>query len=478
MRHRIMPWDVPDVAADPEMPELEFSSDEEPVKLNTIAEESDSDEDDPDWIDNLLRENGIPVTGKTASGTRWCVPTDEAARAETPCDNRRLLHGSGERSGGASRERDIQDLLKPASRNQTRKTKRRLRKTKRKVESVAVQPAVIDEKETKGVDNLNGTATDYTRNLPEMRRFQGGKSSHPQGKLSQNFKIEDFPDLGENHNDEPTPHPKKNKFQKRLGKACSETIDVDEPGEEENAVNGHVKATKVAADFKGMSILDKINDALKTKQRAAREAESQVKNELGGAVNLFCQKEKAQLCPVTGIRQQDHADIMVGMDVDVDPSKWEELYAIVDSGATVPVLHPRIGKAYSVEESAASAAGVEYEIANGDNLPCLGQKRMAVMTEEGTLRGYSTQCADVSKALQSVRSLVKAKHAVCFGLGEEDDQHVIINKLTGEVSHMVDDGINYLQRLMVVPPDQINALQWRMQQYEEPPDQSFGRPGR
>ena len=111
-------------------------------------------------------------------------------------------------------------------------------------------------------------------------------------------------------------------------------------------------------------------------------------------------------------------------------------------------------------------------------MPCLGQKRMAVMTEEGTLRGYSTQCADVSKALQSVRSLVKAKHAVCFGLGEEDDQHVIINKLTGEVSHMVDDGINYLQRLMVVPPDHINALQWRMQQYEEPPDQSFGRPGR
>ena len=94
------------------------------------------------------------------------------------------------------------------------------------------------------------------------------------------------------------------------------------------------------------------------------------------------------------------------MDVDVDPSLWEEMHAIVDSGATVPVLHPRMRKAYSVEESAAPAAGVEYEIANGDNLPCLGQKRMAVMTQEGTLRGYSTQCADVSKALQSVRSLV------------------------------------------------------------------------
>ena len=103
---------------------------------------------------------------------------------------------------------------------------------------------------------------------------------------------------------------------------------------------------------------------------------------------------------------------------------------------------------------------------------------MAVLTAEGTLRGYSTQCADVSKALQSVRSMVKNKHAVCFGLGDNGDQHVIVNKVTGEVSHMVDDGVNYLQRLMVIPPEQLNALQWRMQQAEEPPDASLGRRGR
>ena len=155
----------------------------------------------------------------------------------------------------------------------------------------------------------------------------------------------------------------------------------------------------------------------------------------------------------------------------------------MESGATVPVLHPRIGKAYSVEESAASAAGIEYEIANGDNLPCLGQKKMAVLTAEGTLRGYSAQCADVSKALQSVRSLVASKHAVCFGLGDNGDQHVIINKVSGQVSHMQDDGINYLQKLLVIPPHQINAMQWHLGQAayngngHDPNDPGFPRPG-
>ena len=138
---------------------------------------------------------------------------------------------------------------------------------------------------------------------------------------------------------------------------------------------------------------------------------------------------------------------------------WEVLLAIMDSGATVPVLHPATGKAYELEESAASRAGVEYEIANGDTLANLGQKRLAVLTQEGTLRGYQSQCAEVSKSLQSVRAMVRSGHAICFGLGPTGDDHVIINKLTGEINYMEDDGTNYLQRLLIVPPDQIDAIQ-------------------
>ena len=146
------------------------------------------------------------------------------------------------------------------------------------------------------------------------------------------------------------------------------------------------------------------------------------------------------------------------------PGQWEELLAIVDSGATVPVLHPKVGAAYKLEESQASRDGVEYELANNDTLPNLGQKRMAVLTQEGTLRGYQTQCADVGKALQAVRAMVKSKNAVCFGLGPTGEDHVIINRVTGEVNRMEDDGINYLQRLLIVPQDQISMVQEKIRE--------------
>ncbi len=158
------------------------------------------------------------------------------------------------------------------------------------------------------------------------------------------------------------------------------------------------------------------------------------------------------LCPVSGRL----AALLGGI---IDPSKWEELRAIVDSGATVPVLHPKTGRAYPVQESAASRAGVGYEVADGGTLANLGEKLLAVLTQEGTLRGYTSQCADVSKSLQSVRALGKSGHAVCFSLGPDGNDHIIVNRHSGEVNRMDDDGINYIQKLRVIPPDQIAALQ-------------------
>ena len=97
-------------------------------------------------------------------------------------------------------------------------------------------------------------------------------------------------------------------------------------------------------------------------------------------------------------------------------SKFEILTAVIDSGATVAVMNPTTGASYKIVE--ASANGTEYEIASGDTLEDLGEKRMAVLTAEGTMRGYTNRCADVTKSLQSVRALVNAQHAVCFGLGD------------------------------------------------------------
>ena len=135
--------------------------------------------------------------------------------------------------------------------------------------------------------------------------------------------------------------------------------------------------------------------------------------------------------------------------------KFEILIAVIDSGATVAVMNPSTGASYKIEEG--SANGTEYEIASGDTLEDLGEKRMAVVTAEGIMRGYISRCAEVTKSLQSVRALVNANHAVCFGLGDGHD-HLIINKVTGEINRMRDDGVNYLQDLIIVPPDHVDAV--------------------
>ena len=131
---------------------------------------------------------------------------------------------------------------------------------------------------------------------------------------------------------------------------------------------------------------------------------------------------------------------------------WETIEAILESGASVTVIPPHVGRGYEIQPGEASKAGVRYEVANGEEIPNLGEKNLLVMTEEGTWRGLKAQVAEVSKALQSVRGLVKAGHLVVFGDGDDGSQHYILNKATGEVNNVADDGINYLMRLHVVPP--------------------------
>ena len=87
------------------------------------------------------------------------------------------------------------------------------------------------------------------------------------------------------------------------------------------------------------------------------------------------------------------------------------------------MIPPHVADGYAIHESAASRAGVQYEIANGDEIPNLGEKLFAVVTEEGTVRGMRPQVADVSKALQSVRALVSTGHVVVFGDGGRGTEH-------------------------------------------------------
>ena len=51
--------------------------------------------------------------------------------------------------------------------------------------------------------------------------------------------------------------------------------------------------------------------------------------------------------------------------------QWEVIETILVSGASVSVIPPRMAAGYLAQESAASRAGVQYEVARGDEIPNL-----------------------------------------------------------------------------------------------------------
>ena len=70
---------------------------------------------------------------------------------------------------------------------------------------------------------------------------------------------------------------------------------------------------------------------------------------------------------------------------------------------------------------------------------------------------------------------------MCYGLGD-GTEHLIINKVAGEVNRMRDDGINYLQDLLIIPPDKVDQVAAELHAMQQGyaaggADQSFGRPG-
>ena len=59
--------------------------------------------------------------------------------------------------------------------------------------------------------------------------------------------------------------------------------------------------------------------------------------------------------------------------------------------------------------------------------------------------------------MPSVRALLASGHAICFGLGDGNG-HLTINKAIGETNRVRDDGVNYLQDMLVVPPDKLEEV--------------------
>ena len=134
--------------------------------------------------------------------------------------------------------------------------------------------------------------------------------------------------------------------------------------------------------------------------------------------------------------------------------KWGRVVTTVDSGAMAPVMPPIIAQAYPVQESTASKAGNAYLSASGGVIPNWGEKVVPVITKEGTLRGYASQCADVTTALSSVVHMNKTGHGVWLN----GQQSFMVNHQTGEVNAIDFDGKKFTMEMWVVPPDELQNV--------------------
>ena len=118
----------------------------------------------------------------------------------------------------------------------------------------------------------------------------------------------------------------------------------------------------------------------------------------------------------------------------------------MDSGASVTVIDEDQVRAVTASNA---RPDVKYEVADGSQIPNLGEKAFGAVTDNGLFRNMSAQVADVNKALLSVSRIVKAGNRVVF----DSDGSYIEHKTTGEWEPLEEKGGIYTLKVWV-PRDQ------------------------
>ena len=129
----------------------------------------------------------------------------------------------------------------------------------------------------------------------------------------------------------------------------------------------------------------------------------------------------------------------------IDQGGWEEIMMYVDSGATETVVGENMLTSIEIKEGVFCRQGVRYEIANGETIPNIGEKRFKGVASDGSIKNITAQVCDVNKSLLSVSKAVKAGNKVVF----DDEGSYIQNKLTGEMTWLTEEGGMYALKLWV-----------------------------
>jgi hypothetical protein len=127
------------------------------------------------------------------------------------------------------------------------------------------------------------------------------------------------------------------------------------------------------------------------------------------------------------------------------PGEWECIELAVDSGATETVVGEDMLTSVETKDGWASKHGVEYEVANGERIPNMGEKKFEGITQEGLGRNITAQVCDVNKALLSVKKITAAGNRVVF----DDEGSFIQDKVTQEKLWLREDNGMYMLKMWV-----------------------------
>ena len=125
----------------------------------------------------------------------------------------------------------------------------------------------------------------------------------------------------------------------------------------------------------------------------------------------------------------------------------------VDSGATETVVGTDMLTHIATTEGDACRRGVQYEVASGELIDNLGEKKFVGHSEAGHQRGMTAQVCDVNKALLSVKRIVAAGNRVVF----DPNGSYIEDTSTGDRLQLKEKGGMYMLKLWVQRPFQRQA---------------------
>ena len=140
----------------------------------------------------------------------------------------------------------------------------------------------------------------------------------------------------------------------------------------------------------------------------------------------------AMLNPIVAIEPQSVNGV-------TEDDEWEEVKLAVDSGDRETVIPPDILEDVELRQGAPHKRGVEYEVANGVQIPNLGEREFTGVTAEGSMKSVVAQVCDVNRGLLSVRKITRSGNRVVF----DNEGSCIESKTTGEVTKLKDDNGMY-----------------------------------